>query len=292
MMAALDTKAKAKKTLGTVDYVESSEFAQGILPTKKDVIQNMLYLLHPKRAGQAQRSKEDAAQLLAELLQEHWLFCNLYTIATQSIKKHILKVYEEFSKLYQSRKRRKNELFTQKADDFNRSSEQLFDIFCTDTVTREKLEQYSGMKMTDTEWKFLEDQRSERKMYFEDFMDKKQMETIDRRRKVESLEHFRKIAEEEREACKRKEMTSNRDEQSVEDVNDRSTDDSCIEHNKGIGGFSHKAKRKRLSSGWITGTATSTSFSESVPPECQHIRMSIRKVRPGFYETFDKYENC
>ncbi|XP_008104649.2 uncharacterized protein LOC103278222 [Anolis carolinensis] len=290
MMAALDVKAK--KTLGTVDYVESSEFAQGILPTKKDVIQNMLYLLHPKRAGQAQRSKEDAAQLLAELLQEHWSFCNLYTIATQSIKMHILKVYEEFSKLYQSRNRRKNELFTQKADDFNRSSEQLFDIFCTDTVTREKQEQFSGVKMTDTEWKFLEDQRSERKMYFEDFVVKKQMETTARQRKAESLEHFRKIAEEEMEGCKRKEIASNRDEQSVEDVSDRSKDDSCIEHNKGIGSFSHKAKRKRLSSGWITGTASSTSYSKSVLPECQHIRMSIRKVRPGFYETFDKYENC
>uniref|UniRef100_A0A0K8RTD7 Uncharacterized protein LOC424740 n=1 Tax=Crotalus horridus TaxID=35024 RepID=A0A0K8RTD7_CROHD len=289
-MAALD-KIKAKKTLGTVDYVESSEFAQGILPTKKDVIQNMLYLLHPKRAGQAQRSKEDAAQLLAELLQEHWLFCNLYTIATQSIKKHILNVYEEFSKLYQSRKRRKNDLFIQKADDFNRSSEQLFDIFCTDTVTREKLEQYSGVKMTDTEWKFLEDQRNERKMYFEDFMDKKQMETIERRRKVESLEHFRKIAEEEKEVRKRKEMTSNRDEHPVEDVN-KNKDDSCLEYNKGIGGFSDKAKRKRLSSCWVTGTATSTTYNESVPSENQHLRMNIRKVRPGFYETFDKYKNC
>lgn len=290
----MDTTTEAKKTLGTVDYVESSEFAQGILPTKKDVIQNMLYLLHPKRAGQAQRSKEDAAQLLAELLQEHWLFCNLYTIATQNIKKHILKVYEEFSKLYQSRKRRKNELFTQKADDFNKRSEQLFDIFCTDTVTREKLEQYSGVKMTDMEWKFLEDQRNERKMYFEDFVDKKQMETIERRRKVESLERYRKIAEEEREerACKRKGMASNRDEQSDEDVTDRNNGDPCHESNKSIRDFSQKAKRKRTSSGWITGTATSTSYSESVAPECQHLRMSIRKVRPGFYETFDKYENC
>uniref|UniRef100_A0ACB8FA73 Uncharacterized protein n=1 Tax=Sphaerodactylus townsendi TaxID=933632 RepID=A0ACB8FA73_9SAUR len=201
-------------------------------------------------------------------------------------------VYEEFSKLYQSRKRRKNELFIQKADDFNRSSEQLFDIFCTDTVTREKLEQYSGVKMTDIEWKFLEDQRSERKMYFEDFMDKKQTETLESRRKVQSLEHFRKIAEEEKETCKRKGMASGRDELPDEEVTSRNKDDSSLERSKGAGDFSHKAKRKRLSSGWITGTATSTSYDESVPHECQHLRMSIRKVRPGFYETFDKYENC
>uniref|UniRef100_A0A8C8RQ94 Uncharacterized protein n=1 Tax=Pelusios castaneus TaxID=367368 RepID=A0A8C8RQ94_9SAUR len=124
-MEALDTEAKAKKTLGTVDYVESSEFAQGILPTNKDVIQNMLYLLQPKRAGQAQRSKEDAAQLLAELLQEHWLFCNLHTIAIKTIKKNILKMYEEFTKLYQTRKQRQNQSFTEKANAFNRKTSTL-----------------------------------------------------------------------------------------------------------------------------------------------------------------------
>uniref|UniRef100_K7EYW2 Uncharacterized protein n=2 Tax=Pelodiscus sinensis TaxID=13735 RepID=K7EYW2_PELSI len=133
-MEPLDTGAKAKKTLGNVDYIESSEFSQGMLPTNKDVIQNMLYLLQPKRAGQAQRSKEDAAQLLAELLQKHWLFCNLHTIATKHIKKNILKIYEEFTKLHQTRKQRQNQSFTEKADIFNRRTEQLFDIFCTDTV--------------------------------------------------------------------------------------------------------------------------------------------------------------
>uniref|UniRef100_A0A8C3S962 Uncharacterized protein n=1 Tax=Chelydra serpentina TaxID=8475 RepID=A0A8C3S962_CHESE len=122
-MEPLDTGSKAKKTLGNVDYVESSEFSQGILPTNKDVIQNMLYLLQPKRAGQAQQSKEDAAQLLAELLQKHWLFCNLHTIATKNIKKNILKMYEEFTKLYQTRKQTQNQSFTEKADTFNRSSE-------------------------------------------------------------------------------------------------------------------------------------------------------------------------
>uniref|UniRef100_A0A663E2Z4 Uncharacterized protein n=1 Tax=Aquila chrysaetos chrysaetos TaxID=223781 RepID=A0A663E2Z4_AQUCH len=122
-MESLDTEVRARKTLGTVEYVESSGFTQGVLPTKKDVVQNMLYLLQPKRAGQAQRSKEDAAQLLAEHLQEHWLVCNLHTIATQNIKKLILKMYEEFTRLYQTRKQRQNQAFTERADKFNESSE-------------------------------------------------------------------------------------------------------------------------------------------------------------------------
>uniref|UniRef100_A0A8C7A0X7 Uncharacterized protein n=1 Tax=Nothoprocta perdicaria TaxID=30464 RepID=A0A8C7A0X7_NOTPE len=116
-------EAKARKTLGAVEYVEACGFAPGLLPTRKDVVQNMLYLLQPKRAGQAQRSKEGAAQLLAEHLQEHWLLCNLHTIATKSIKKIILKMYEEFTKLYQTRKQRQNQAFSERAGRFNESSE-------------------------------------------------------------------------------------------------------------------------------------------------------------------------
>ncbi|XP_039344947.1 uncharacterized protein LOC120372169 isoform X1 [Mauremys reevesii] len=287
VMESLDTGSKAKKTLGNVDYVESSEFSQGILPTNKDVIQNMLYLLQPKRAGQAQRSKEDAAQLLAELLQEHWLFCNLHTIATENIKKNILKMYEEFTKLYQTRKQRQNQSFTEKADIFNRSSEQLFDIFCTDTVIRNELEQYSGIKMTDVEWKFLENQRSERKMYHKDFMDKKEIKMIERR-KLQCLEHLRKIAE-KKETSEVKEETYKTDEKSDDSMSVNKSYVVEEEEDEGVPDFSSKRKRKRPYSTWTA--SSSTSAGDSMPLECQRIRMSIRKVRPGFYETVDKFKN-
>ncbi|XP_057285058.1 uncharacterized protein LOC130609771 [Pezoporus wallicus] len=280
-MESLDTEVRARKTLGTVEYVESSGFTQGILPTKKDVVQNMLYLLQPKRAGQAQRSKEDAAQLLAEHLQEHWLVCNLHTIATQNIKKLILKMYEEFTRLYQTRKQRQNQAFTEKADRFNESSEKLFDVFCTDTQTRNKLEECSGIKMTSIEWKFLEDQRSERKMYYEDFTDKQELKMMDRRRKIQCLEHFRKLAREEKEGNKAKE-TKYKSEQSDEGT---SVDESYLaEENGGAPAFSLRGRRKRL--------CTTTPESTAMPLECQHIRMSIRRVRPGFYETVEKVKNC
>ncbi|XP_050821617.1 uncharacterized protein LOC127057039 [Gopherus flavomarginatus] len=286
-MESLDTGSKAKKTLGNVDYIESSEFSQGILPTNKDVIQNMLYLLQPKRAGQAQRSKEDAAQLLAELLQEHWLFCNLHTIATENIKKNILKMYEEFTKLYQTRKQRQNQSFTEKADTFNRSAEQLFDIFCTDTVIRNELEQYSGIKMTDVEWKFLENQRSERKMYHKDFMDKKEIKMMERR-KLQCLEHLRKIAG-KKEASEVKEETYKTDEKSDDSASVNKSYVVEEEEDEGVPDFSSKGKRKRPYSTWTA--SSSTSAGDSMPLECQHIRMSIRKVRPGFYETVDKFKN-
>ncbi|XP_009988138.1 PREDICTED: uncharacterized protein LOC104381988 [Tauraco erythrolophus] len=282
-MESLDTEVRARKTLGTVEYVESSGFTQGILPTKKDVVQNMLYLLQPKRAGQAQRSKEDAAQLLAEHLQEHWLFCNLHTIATQNIKKLILKMYEEFTRLYQTRKQRQNQAFTERADKFNESSEKLFDVFCSDTQTRNKLEEYSSVKMTSVEWKFLEDQRSERKMYYEDFTDKQELKMMERRQKIQCLEHFRKLAKEEKEGNKAKEAKYKSDEQSDEGT---SVDESypAEEENGGAPAFSLRGRRKRR--------CTAAATSAAMPLEGQHIRMSIRRVRPGFYETVEKVKNC
>ncbi|XP_008947479.1 PREDICTED: uncharacterized protein LOC103781513 [Merops nubicus] len=282
-MESLDTEVRARKTLGTVEYVESSGFAQGVLPTKKDVVQNMLYLLQPKRAGQAQRSKEDAAQLLAEHLQEHWLVCNLHTIATQSIKKLILKMYEEFTRLYQTRKQRQNQAFSERADKFNESSEKLFDVFCTDAQLRNKLEEYSGIKMTSIEWKFLEDQRSERKMYYEDFTDKQELKMMERRQKIQCLEHFRKLAKEEKEGSKAKEVKYKSEEQSDEGT---SVDESypAEEENGGAPAFSLRGRRKRRCSAAPAGAP--------VPLEGQHIRMSIRRVRPGFYETVEQVKNC
>uniref|UniRef100_A0A673BW14 Uncharacterized protein n=1 Tax=Sphaeramia orbicularis TaxID=375764 RepID=A0A673BW14_9TELE len=116
------TRSHAKKTLGAVDYLQKPEFPHGMLPTGKDIIQNMLYLLRPKQAGQAQRSRVDAAQLVAELLQEHWLFCNLYTIHTRHIKNHILKLYGDTC-LIQTRKSRQNDNFIKRVAAFSEKSE-------------------------------------------------------------------------------------------------------------------------------------------------------------------------
>ena len=39
----------------------------------------------------------------------------------------------------------------------------MFDIFCTDACQRRKFENFYDVRMTENEWKFLEDQRGERK---------------------------------------------------------------------------------------------------------------------------------
>ena len=63
---------------------------------KRPEIEVMYHLLRPRRAGQSQRSRSDEADMLASVLQEHLIFCNLYTISTKNFKKHIIELYEDF----------------------------------------------------------------------------------------------------------------------------------------------------------------------------------------------------
>ena len=102
------TRSLFQRRLGSIIYTENPDFPNGVLPTKKVIIENMRYLLRPSITGKAQRSKQSSALMLAELVQEHWLFCNIYTINTRHIQTKILKLYGEFSNLAQTRKERRN----------------------------------------------------------------------------------------------------------------------------------------------------------------------------------------
>ena len=101
-MAYVETRSKWEKWLRGVDYFESIDLPHGVLPAAEKAV--MLYLFRPRRAGQFQRSRSDAADMLASVLQEHWLF----VISTKNIKKHIIKLYEEFVKLLQTKGEQKN----------------------------------------------------------------------------------------------------------------------------------------------------------------------------------------
>ena len=74
------TRSSSQRRLGSIICTENPDFPNGVLPTKKVIIENVRYLLHPLIAGKAQRSKESSAFMLAELEQENWLFCNIYTV--------------------------------------------------------------------------------------------------------------------------------------------------------------------------------------------------------------------
>ncbi|CAH1261889.1 Hypp2477 [Branchiostoma lanceolatum] len=236
----------------------------------------MLYLLRPKVAGKAQRLRGDAAQLLAELLQEHWLFCNVYTIATKNISTRILKFYEEFVTLLQTRKQRRNDQFFKKAEAFNNKAHELFDVFCQDSAVLKSLEKKHGVTMTDMEWEFLADQRTERKMYCEDFVDRKWMKAMERRqRDMQALDKMREDA--------RREQEQNKLVASSQDSEESETDSQKMETDADV---------ILSSSDESNGNCDKETCKEELPPKYQHIRESIRKVRPEFYETVDKLQSC
>jgi len=160
------TRTSTQKQLGDIVYTTKHDFPNGLLPSRKVVIENIRYLMRPALAGQCQHSKECAALILAELLQEHWLYCNVYTINTRHIQTKVLNLYGEFTSLIQPRKDRWNEKYNEKVRLFNENSEHLFDIFCEDAVCWKRLEASNGVKMSSEEWDFLHDQRSDRKKCF------------------------------------------------------------------------------------------------------------------------------
>ena len=70
-------------------FCEKFYFQNGQLPLEKDVIEMMLFQLSPVRAGKTQRSKDDAASVIAHGLIDHWIHCNLYTLSHISVKKRL-----------------------------------------------------------------------------------------------------------------------------------------------------------------------------------------------------------
>ena len=51
MSTSTSTRSSARKQLTDVVYTERADFTNGLLPTKRDVIENMMYLLRSDRAG-------------------------------------------------------------------------------------------------------------------------------------------------------------------------------------------------------------------------------------------------
>ena len=154
-MACAVTRAMATRILGANEYIESASFPIGKLPTNKNVLESMLYLLRPARAGQTQLTKVQAASTLAGTIQDHWLFCNIYTKTKNKITTQIVGLYDRFQNLYQVRKGRVTDAYLTRVGEFNSESLKLFDVFCTDDAVRKDLERSHGVVMGKMEWDFL-----------------------------------------------------------------------------------------------------------------------------------------
>ena len=74
------TRSTTQRNINGTVYCESSGFSPGVLPASKDIVQAMLYLLRPDRAGKNSRTVDEACRLLSYAVIGHWEYCIVYTI--------------------------------------------------------------------------------------------------------------------------------------------------------------------------------------------------------------------
>jgi len=60
------TRESGHRFLLDVEFLERESFGNGKLPTQKEVVEMMMYMCHPVRAGAANRSKSTSAGLVAK----------------------------------------------------------------------------------------------------------------------------------------------------------------------------------------------------------------------------------
>ena len=146
-------RSKSKKILHNATYTESSGFPPGVLPTNTDVIESMIYLMRPDRAGEKQRNVDDAAKILGYALRQQWEYCTVYTIQIEHIKKKIVKHYEEFRFNIQTRVQKRNQSWMDRMVIYNAKNTELFDIYCKDEKSRKsREEEIGGVEMGEAEY--------------------------------------------------------------------------------------------------------------------------------------------
>ena len=76
---AFRLRSDGQKKIGEATFVAKPSFSSGLLPTKKEVLEVMIFHLLPS-VGRHQMSKAEAGGLVGGGLMEHWVFQNIYTI--------------------------------------------------------------------------------------------------------------------------------------------------------------------------------------------------------------------
>ena len=137
------------------EYKSRDHFNPGILPTKQDVLERLLF--------EDNWRQKEAATTVAEELYVIWVHCNVYCVSVNAITWRISKLVEEFRKVDAiPKKRRLGEAFEQKVKTFLEDFNKLFDIFCQDKTQRHNQEEKLKLRMNESDYSFYEDQNGPR----------------------------------------------------------------------------------------------------------------------------------
>ena len=296
-------RSMTKRTLNGTTYCEAYGFSPGILPTLKDVIQSMLYLLRPERAGKIRRTVNESCRLLAHSLIKHWEHCHVYTINIMPVQKKINHAYHSFQNNVNTRKPRQTKEWKVKMDTYNQEADKLFDIFCSDEKRRTKLGEDHGFNMKKEDFEFYEDMKTLRQMYYEDFTENAWMSQMDAytikehryaKLKLNQIKEEERVSsvswdniilegdDEENEAVYINNTSSSEEMQTESEV-DSSTVGLINAKNSQISLIKRKSvKRRKMVS------ASSSQEKDLFPQEYRHVRINVNVVKPAFYQTVDK----
>ena len=282
------TRSKVSCKIGDKLYKEADGLPNGILPSKHQIVEFMMYLLKPIRAGAFNRSRDDAALMLSHALIDHWEFCNVYTINFRYVKKKILDLYSKFMNIKKNQK--SNDTWIQKLSIYNENMDTLFDIYCTDDNARKQKETRFGIKMADGEVTFLENMRTSRTGYCLEQVDRKWERTMQRKLRQEMHLHQERMNESESRSVSGVEY-----EKSFEDIdqdvvepeeNDNNHySDIAMEAEDGIAGPSSSKKNRRE---FTNEVPIEQTLEDTLPSEFRHLRSNARVLKPEFYRVIDK----
>ena len=260
--------------LGKEEFIARQSFTRGVLPSKREVVERMLFLLMPSGPSKTERTPQidEAAFLVAKDLSDHWVHCNVYPMTTTNICKAVKRLYDDFRKLARvSWKEQTKTWWQRKAKSFIEELDGGFDIRARSSTAVKKQEQAHGVKETDEEDSFYYNQIfGDRKMICEAVVDKQWKKTEDRKQhEQESLERRRK--ENETATAEPLEVTDT----SV-DTEDEDNDEFQPENEE------QKTKRRKL-----VNESDAANHGE-LPRNWRHVRHSVWKVRPEYYRACDR----
>lgn len=260
--------------LGKEEFTTRESFTPWLLPTKREVVERMLFHLMPSGPSKTERTctKDEAAFLVAKELSDHWVQCNVYPMTTTNICKAVRKLYDEFRGLSRSSSKRQTEKWwLGKAKPFVEELERGFDIRAKSSTAVKKQEQAHGVKETDEEdWFYFNQIFGDRKMVCEAAVDKK----------WQKCEERKQAEEESMERKKMENETARAEAVEVSDILMSSDDEDDDEYQPED--EENKTKRRKL-----VNESDEANRGE-LPRNWRHVRHSVWKVRPEYYRACDR----
>lgn len=186
-MASMDVGGKSTRSAGSImidlatEYPLIDNFDKHKLPNYKELIGMVMRLNQIK-------SYEDSIKDVSNIVWKHWTDRNVYPQTIKTVKKKVSEVVTKYLDFKNTHESKRTQRWRDKAKDFIRNKEKLFDIFCKDRVSRGKLEELNKIPMQDEDFQYLESMRTDRIAKCESRTDKVWHDKEEKR--LEKREHY------------------------------------------------------------------------------------------------------